>query len=101
MTDVDPRDYIDMYIVEVKPSAFSDTSLTEDDLDEDWHANVFSHTIEGGEHKIEFTSEQGAEKLIEEWNQSLDFLRRGGLSLRNPHASDESDTDAYLLFKPG
>lgn len=100
MADVDPRDYIDTYVVEVKPSALGETSLRRDDFNEDQHLVILSQTDVGGELRIEFTTRQGAENLVEELNYTLDAVRRGKLVMRRAHSSDVSDADAYLLFKP-
>lgn len=101
MTDVDPRDYIDMFLVEVESSALELTSLTEDNFDEDNHSVIFSHKLETGTYRIDFTTEQGAEKVIEEWNQSMDTEVPGYVYLSTSSVNDESDIDARLLFRVG
>jgi hypothetical protein len=100
MTDVDPRDYIDMFLVKVQPAVLSETSMTEDDFEEDQDPVIFSRKYVDGKIHIELTSKQGAERLVEEWNQRLDAVRRGKLILRHPHSDDESEVDAYLFFQP-
>jgi len=100
MADVDPRDYMDTYVVEVKPSALGETSLSKDDFREDQHQVILSRTDVGGELRVEFTTRQGAEKLIDQLNYTLDAIKRGKLLMRKAHPSDASDADAYLLFKP-
>jgi hypothetical protein len=99
MTNVDPRDFIDMYLVKVQPVVLSDTSMTRDDFDEEQHSVIFSRKNVDGDLHIEFTSEQGAERLVEKWNYNLDAIRRGKLILRAPHANDGSEVDAYLFFQ--
>jgi hypothetical protein len=101
MTDVDPRDYIDMFLVEVESSALEVTSLTEDYFDEESHSVIFSHSRVDGEHRIEFTTEQGAEKVLEEWNESIDTVVPGGVFLTASSVDDESDIDARLSFRTG
>lgn len=100
MTDVDPRDYIDMFIVKVQPAVLSETSMTEDNFEEDKDPVIFSRKYVDGKIHLELTSRQGGERLVEEWNQSLDAIRRGKIILRCPHSDDESEVDAYLFFQP-
>lgn len=100
MAEVDPRDFIDMYLVEVKPTVFTFTSLTKDDFDESRHQIIFSSTVREGEVFVEFPTQMGAERLLGEWNQEIDFRRQGELNLHSAHPNDAAEVDAYLLFKP-
>lgn len=100
MPEVDPRDFMDFFLIAVKPTVFSETSLTKDDIDEQQNPVIYSQNVVDDELHIEFTSKQGAEKLVEDWNRSLDAIRRGKLIIRRPHSSDKSEVDAYLTFQP-
>lgn len=96
---VDPRDFIDMFKVEVKPSALVETPLSEADFDEDEHMVIYSTERVDDELVVEFTTREGAESLIKEWNYTLDFHREGILYLRTPNSDTNPDTDAYLMFQ--
>lgn len=98
MGDVDPRDFIDFYRVQVKPSSIGASSLSKDDFDEDSTSKIYSTETVDGEFLVEFTSELAAQNFVEELNSDLDFLRYGFLHLRTPHPEDPSDVDAYLSF---
>lgn len=74
MTDVDPRDFMDFYLVRVSPTVFAETSTTVEDFDEDEYSLIYSTEVIDDELHIEFTSEQGAEILVGDWNYRLDAV---------------------------
>lgn len=100
MTDIDPRDFMDFYLVRVSPTVFSETSLTEDDFDADKHDYIYSSHVDDDELHIEFTTEQGAEKVLGEWNSEIDTIRGGNLIIRSPYSNDSPEIDGVLMFAP-
>lgn len=100
MTDVDPRDFKDFYLIRVSSRVFVETSMTEDVFDEEEYSLVYSTKVINDELHIEFSSEQGAEKLVDEWNYSLNAIRRGKLIIRSPYSNDGPDVDGVLMFQP-
>ena len=86
------------YLVEVKPSVFSETTLTPSDFDQisnlATEADQFDDRL-----TMAFRSREGAE----EWVNSLDTNythQVGRLHLQGAHQADSSNVDAYLMFKP-
>ena len=72
------------YLVELKDSVFRETSLTEDEFDDDL--------------RIEFPSEDHAEAWVSEQDHS--HAEMGNLTLHTAHPNDKSNVDAYVVFQP-
>jgi len=72
------------YLVELKDTVFQDTPLTEDEFSDD--------------RQIEFSSEADAEAWVSAKNKLHDNL--GELTLHAAHPNDNSDVEAYVVFKP-
>jgi hypothetical protein len=100
MADVDPRNFMDFYRLKVQLSVIAETSMTRDDFDPEEHAVIYSTQTIDDELYVDFTSEQGAEKLIDDWNYSLDAIRRGALSIRSTSLKDRPEVDGLLIFHP-
>jgi hypothetical protein len=86
------------YLVEVKPSVFAETSLTESDFDAVSNMSLSAGEVDDNI-RMEFLSRDGAEEWIEQLHPESKS-RRGSLLLRRSHGNDESDVDAYLVFQP-
>ena len=88
----------DSYVVEVKQSVFSDTSLTAADFDP---VSNLSLSEDAFEERIlmEFTSREDAESWIDTLHPKLS-PRYGKLTIHQAHYHDESEVAAYLLFTP-
>lgn len=98
MSDIDPRDFMDFYRLKISLSVFAETSMTRDDFDEEEHAVIYAtETIDDGLY-VDFISEQGAEKLIDEWNYTLHAIRRGVLRMRDIQLKDRPEVDGLLVF---
>lgn len=96
MADVDPRDFIDMCLVEVKPPVFLPEHLTKEDFDPDEYDEIYSCRVEDGKLFVEFITRKAADKMVEEWNEEFaDQNRR--LNLRSSRPQDNTKADAYLL----
>jgi hypothetical protein len=89
----------DSYLVEVKPSVFSETSLKPADFDAVSNLSLSEEEFEGGL-LMEFTSEEDAESWVQSYSPEIYTHRAGRLRLHSAHRDDGSDVDAYLLFKP-
>ena len=87
------------YLVEVKPSVFVETSLTESDF-----APVSNMSLSEGELEdnicMEFVSREDAEEWIGQLRSDISKHRRGRLLVRRAHRDDESEVDGYLVFQP-
>lgn len=87
------------YLVEVKPSVFSETNLTHSDFDAVSNLSLSENEF-GSNLNMEFTSREDAESWVEGLEYRKSFTRRGRLRLHRAHSEDNSSVDAYLLFKP-
>lgn len=88
------------YIVEVKPSIFSETSLTPVDFDEVSNLSLTDDSFEE-ELLLEFTSRRDAESYILSFGpDQVDPHQPGRLRIQGAHDNDTSEVDGYLLFKP-
>jgi hypothetical protein len=56
MTDVDPRDFMDFYLVKVSSNVFAGTSMERDNFDEAESEFIYSTKEVDGELYIEFTT---------------------------------------------
>lgn len=87
------------YLVQVKPSVFSETDLTPADFDA-----VSNLSLSGDEFDSKLNMEFSSREDAESWVEGLDYRknvgRRGRLRLHSAHSEDHSEVDAYLLFKP-
>jgi hypothetical protein len=88
----------DSFLVEVKPSVFTDTSLTPADFDPVSNLSLAEEEFED-RILMEFISREDAESWI--WSlHPKPSHRAGKLTIQTAHYQDESEVDAYLLFSP-
>lgn len=85
------------YLVEVKPSVLSDTSLTPADFDPVSNLCLSEDQFEE-RLLIEFTSREDAESWVRSLGPLEETLREGKLRIQGAHSNDDSNVDAYLLF---
>jgi len=73
----------DGYLVELKESVFDETHLSEDEFDD---------------RRLRFDSEADAAEWVEDRNG--EHSRPGSLVVHTAHPNDNSDVDAYIVYKP-
>jgi hypothetical protein len=87
------------YLVEVKPSVFSETTLIPHDFDQisnlSTKADQFDDRL-----TMAFRSREGAEEWVNSLEADIYTHRIGRLHLQSAHQADGSEVDAYLMFKP-
>jgi hypothetical protein len=88
----------DSYLVEVKPSVFSDTSLIPADFDPVSNMALSEDRFEE-RLLMDFTSREDAESWVKSLHPKLSH-RAGRLIIHRAHNQDNSEVDAYLLFHP-
>lgn len=86
------------YLIEVKQSVFTDTSLSPGDFD---RVSNLSLSGDSFEERIlmEFTSREDAESWVRTLHPKLSH-RAGQLTVHQAHYEHESGVDAYLIFSP-
>jgi len=87
------------YLVQVKPSVFTETSLKPADFDAVSNLSLSEEEFEEGL-IIEFTTREDAQSWVHSYGPEIYGRRDGQLRLHTAHSADDSDVDAYLLFKP-
>lgn len=87
------------YLVEVKPSVFSETALTPSDFDEVSNMSLAAESFDEGPY-LEFSSRDDAQSWIDSFGPEIYGHRDGRLRIHSAHPTDESTVDGYLLFKP-
>lgn len=87
------------YLVEVKSSVFSETSLTRGDFDQVSNLSIGEQDFDDPI-TMEFRSREDAKEWINSLRIGVSSLRPGHIHIKKAHGSDKSEVDGYLLFMP-